>query len=54
MTRHRKDWEERLEIYQTIHHDVSHINKNILRLLNGEEALPLEKPNLPSLQFLLK
>ena len=54
MTRHRKDWEERLEIYQTIHHDVSHINRNILRVLNGEDAVALEKPNIPSLQFLLE
>lgn len=40
---HMAGWKERHELYQTIHHDVSHIEKNIGRVLVGEEPVKLEK-----------
>jgi len=41
---HLNDWNERNELYQTIHYDVSHVQKNIDRVLGGVEPLKLEKP----------
>jgi hypothetical protein len=52
--RHRKDWEDRLEVYQTIQYDVSHIQKSILRVLNGAEPLKLDKPTFAPLAVLHK
>jgi hypothetical protein len=46
---HIGDWKERHEVYQTIHYDVSHIQRNIALVLNGEEPLKLEKPKFEPL-----
>src|SRR5258708_1635811 len=46
---HRGDWENRSEIYQTIHYDVTHIQKNIGRVLEGQEPLKLEKQKFAAL-----
>jgi uncharacterized protein YbaR (Trm112 family) len=46
---HLNDWKERNELYQTIHYDVSHIQKIINRVLGGEEPLKLEKPTVAPL-----
>jgi hypothetical protein len=54
MKQHANDWKERHEIYQTIHYDISHVQKNIGRVLNGEEPLKLEKPKLEPLVLPLK
>ncbi len=40
---HIGDWKERHELYQTINYDVVHVEKNIGRVLDGEEPLKLEK-----------
>src|SRR3989442_7896247 len=34
---HMGDWKERHEVYQTIHYDVSHVQKNIARVLGGDD-----------------
>jgi hypothetical protein len=46
---HIGDWKERHELYQTIHFDVSHVQRNIGRVLDGEEPLKLEKLKLEPL-----
>jgi hypothetical protein len=46
---HVGDWQERHELYQTIHFDVSHVQRNIGRVLDGEEPLKLEKLKLEPL-----
>jgi len=46
---HVNDWKERNELYQTIYYDVSHVQKNIDRVLGGEEPLKLEKPKFAPL-----
>jgi hypothetical protein len=46
---HIGDWKERHEVYQTIHYDVSHVQRNIERVLGGEEPLKLEKPRVEPL-----
>jgi hypothetical protein len=46
---HLNDWKERNEIYQTIHYDVSHIQQNIARVLNGDEPSKLERPKVAPL-----
>ncbi len=46
---HFGDWRERHELYQTIHYDVSHVQKNIERVLSGDEPLQLEKPKFEPL-----
>lgn len=51
---HLNDWKERHEVYQTIHYDVSHVQKNIDRVLGGDEPLKLEKPRLVPLALPLK
>lgn len=54
MKQHANDWMERHEIYQTIHYDVSHVQKNIVRVLGGDEPLKLEKPRFEPLALPLK
>jgi hypothetical protein len=54
MNQHRRDWEERHEVYQTIHYDVSHVQKNIARVLGGSDPLKLEKPKFAPLALPLK
>lgn len=51
---HMNDWKERHELYQTIHYDVSHVQKNIDRVLGGDEPLILEKPKFVPLALPLK
>ena len=51
---HLNDWKERHELYQTIHYDVSHVQKNIDRVLAGNEPFKLEKPKLEPLALPLK
>jgi hypothetical protein len=46
---HIGDWKERKEIYLTIGADISHIQKNIALVLNGEEPLKLEKQRFETL-----
>jgi len=49
MKQHFGDWKERYELYQTIQYDVSHVQKNIERVLDGEEPIKLEKPKFEPL-----
>lgn len=51
---HLNDWKERHELYQTIHYDVSHVQKNIDRVLGGDDPLKLEKPKFEPLALPLK
>jgi hypothetical protein len=51
---HFNDWKERHALYQTIHYDVSHVRKNIDRVLGGAEPTKLEKPLLEPLALTLK
>lgn len=51
---HMGDWKERHEVYQTIHYDVSHVQKNISRVLGGDDPLKLEKPKFEPLTLPLK
>jgi hypothetical protein len=44
MRQHVADWKERHELYQTIHYDLSHVQTNIARVLDGEEPVKLAKP----------
>lgn len=46
---HFGDWKERHELYQTIHYDVSHVQKSLERVLGGDEPLKLEKPKFEPL-----
>ena len=46
---HIGDWKDRHEVYQTIHYDISHVQKNIHRVLGGENPLKLEKPKFERL-----
>jgi hypothetical protein len=41
---HLNDWKERHELYQTIHYDISHVQKNIDLVLGGDKPLKLAKP----------
>ncbi len=43
---HVGDWRLRHQIYQTISYDVSHIQTNIERVLQGKQPILLEKPAL--------
>lgn len=43
---HFRGWNERYGLYQTIHYDVTHVQKNIGRVLGGQEPLKLERPKL--------
>ena len=54
MKQHVGDWKDRHELYQTIHYDVSHVQKNINRVLGGDEPLKLEKLKLEPLALPLK
>jgi uncharacterized protein YbaR (Trm112 family)/uncharacterized Zn finger protein (UPF0148 family) len=51
---HVGDWKERHEIYQTIHYDISHVQRNIERVLSGDEPLKLEKPKFEPLALPMK
>lgn len=51
---HMGDWRDRHELYQTIYYDVSHVQKNIERVLGGEVPLKLEKPKFEPLALPLK
>ncbi len=54
MEQHKKIWEERYELYQTIHYDISHVKNNITRVLDGDNPLKLEKPRFEPLALPLK
>lgn len=54
MKQHMGDWKERHEVYQTIHYDVSHVQKNIARVLGGDDPLKLEKPKFEPLALPLR
>lgn len=54
MKQHVGDWKDRHELYQTIHYDISHVQKNINRVLGGDEPLKLEKIKLEPLALPLK
>jgi len=54
MKQHVNDWKDRHELYQTIHYDVSHVQKNINRVLGGDEPLRLEKLKFEPLALPLK
>jgi len=54
MKQHVNDWKDRHELYQTIYSDVSHVQKNIDRVLGGGEPLKLEKPKFEPLALPLK
>lgn len=54
MKQHASDWKERHRIYQTINCDVTHIQKNIARVLANEEPLKLEKPAFEPLALPIK
>jgi hypothetical protein len=43
---HVGDWRTRHQIYQTISYDISHIQTNIERVLQGKQPLLLDKPAL--------
>jgi hypothetical protein len=49
MEQHKRDWLERNEIYQTIHNDISHVQENVRRVLDGKEPIKLEKPRFEPL-----
>lgn len=49
MEQHKKTWEERFELYQTIQYDITHVKNNIGRVLGGEDPVRLEKPKLEPL-----
>lgn len=51
---HMGDWKERHQVYQTIHYDVSHVQKNIARVLGGDDPLKLEKPKFEPLALPLR
>ena len=46
---HFSIWQERYELYQTIHWDISHIQVNLNRVLQGEKPRSLEKPKVQRL-----
>ena len=46
---HFSVWQERYELYQTIRWDISHVQTNIQRVLQGEKPLSLEKPKVERL-----
>jgi hypothetical protein len=46
---HIGGWRERHEVYETIRYDVSHIQQNVDRVLNGKEPIKLEKPRFEPL-----
>ena len=54
MKQHANDWKARHQIYQTINCDITHIQKNIARVLANEEPLKLEKPTFEPLALPLK
>ena len=46
---HISVWQERYELYQTIRWDISHVQTNIHRVLQGEKPLSLENPKVDRL-----
>jgi hypothetical protein len=54
MKQHANDWRARHEIYETIRCDVTHIQRNIARVLANQEPLKLEKPTFEPLALPLK
>lgn len=54
MEQHKKIWEERHELYQTIHYDISHVQNNIARVLGGKTPFNLEKPKFEPLALPFK
>ena len=54
MKQHANDWQDRHEIYNTIHYDISHIQKNIGLVIGGNAPLKLEKPRFEPLALPLK
>ncbi len=54
MKQHKKTWEERYELYQTIRYDVSHVQNNLTRVLGGHDPLKLEKPKFEPLALPLQ
>ena len=54
MEQHKKIWEERHTLYQTIHYDISHVRNNMERVLDGRDPLKLEKPKLEPLALPLQ
>lgn len=54
MDQHKKIWEERYELYQTIHYDISHVKNNITRVLDGDNPIKLEKPRFEPLALPMK
>ncbi len=54
MEQHKKIWEERHTLYQTIHYDISHVRNNMERVLDGHDPLKLEKPKLEPLTLPLQ
>ncbi len=46
---HFRTWQERYELYQSIRWDVSHIQDNVTRVLQGEKVLPLVKVKVEKL-----
>jgi hypothetical protein len=49
MRQHASDWRERHDNYQTIRYDVSHVQRNIERVLDGHEPRKLERPQFEPL-----
>ncbi len=54
MKQHANDWKVRHLIYQTINCDITHIQRNLTRVLANEEPLKLEKPAFEPLSLPLK
>ena len=54
MKQHSNDWNERHELYESIHLDISHVQKNIDRVLAGDEPLKLARLKFEPLALPLK
>jgi hypothetical protein len=54
MKQHANDWRARHEIYETIRCDVTHVQRNIARVLANQEPLKLEKPVFDPLALPMK
>jgi hypothetical protein len=46
---HVRDWKAQHDLYQTIHYDVSHVQKNLARVIDGQKPRDLEKPRIEPL-----
>jgi hypothetical protein len=49
MRQHANDWRERHDNYQTIHYDISHVQTNIGRVVDGDDPLRLATPQFEPL-----